>query len=78
VQLQVSEDLLCGYDAGVGADQELFEIFPGLVVDLSAIEEPGDIAEPPFAGTLQRLLGLLVSFLRALEDAKQINLPIAG
>jgi len=56
-------------DAGVRADQQLFQLLPDLVIDLAAVEEPGDAAEPPLAGAFERVFGLLVGLFRALEDA---------
>jgi hypothetical protein len=49
-----------GGDAGIGADEELFEILPDLIVDAAPVEEAGDVAEPALAGALERLLGLFV------------------
>jgi hypothetical protein len=51
LELNVGEDLLGGVDAGVGADEELFELFPDLVVDFGAVEEAGDVGEPTLAGS---------------------------
>ena len=75
--LDVAEDLLRRRDAGVGAEQHLLELVPQLVIDLAAVEEAGDAAEPALAGALERSLGLLVGFLGALEDAEQRGL-LAG
>ena len=68
-ELDRAQDLLRRRDAGVGADQQLFELVPDLVVDLAAVEDAGDVAEPALAGAFERLFGLLVGLLRALEDA---------
>jgi len=58
-------------DAGVGADQEFLEFLPELVVDLPAVKEAGDAAEPAFPRPFQRVLGLFVGLLGALEDTEQ-------
>jgi len=52
-----------GGDAGVGADEEFFELLPDLVIDLASIEEARDVAEPALAGAFERLLGLFVRLL---------------
>jgi len=57
--------------AGVGADQQLLELFPDLFIDFAAVEQAGDVAEPPLAGAFECLFGLLVGLLRAAENAKQ-------
>jgi hypothetical protein len=67
--LHFAQDFLRRRHSGVRADQELFEFLPELVIDLRPIEEPRDVAEPALPRTLKRLLGLLVRFLGALEDA---------
>jgi hypothetical protein len=71
VELEVAEDLLGGDDARIGADEELFELVPDLVVDLAAVEEDGDVAEPALAGAFESLFGLLVGLFGALEDTEQ-------
>jgi len=65
-------------DAGVRADQQLLELFPQLVIDLAALEQAGDVAEPALARAFERVLGLLVGLLRALEDAEQTSPPVAA
>jgi hypothetical protein len=58
-----------GGNAGIGADEELLEFLPDLVVDLAPVEEARDVAEPALAGALERLLGLLVRLSGTPEDA---------
>jgi hypothetical protein len=66
--LHLAEDLVSRRDARIGADQQLLEIFPDLVVDPGPIEEARDVAEPALARPFERLLGLLVGLFGALED----------
>jgi hypothetical protein len=68
--LHIGEDFLRGRNARVRADQQLFELVPDLVIDLRAVEETGDAGEPAFPRAFERLIGLVVGFLGALEDAK--------
>lgn len=77
-ELKVGEDLLRGNDAGISADQEFFQLFPDLVIDLAAIEEAGDVGEPPLAGAFERLLSLFVCLFGALKDAKQRTTSLSG
>jgi hypothetical protein len=69
--LQISEDLLGGRNTGIGADEQFLKLVPCLLVDLPAVEEARDVAEPAFPGAFQRLFCLLVRLFGALEDAKQ-------
>jgi hypothetical protein len=49
--------------AGVGPDQEIFQLLPELFVDAAPVEEAGDVAEPTPLGALQRRLGALLVLL---------------
>jgi len=78
VHLHVAEDLVRRGDAGVGADEQLLQLLPDLVVDLAPVEQVRDVAEPALAGAFERLLGLLVRLPGALEDTKNRDLPGVG
>ena len=68
--LHVFEHLLGGRDAGVGADEQLFELFPEGVIDACAFEEGGEVGEPGLAGAFESLLGLPGVFLFAFLFAE--------
>ena len=61
-------------NAGIRADEELFELLPDLIIKLRPVEETGDAAEPPFAGAFERLFGLFAGLAGAFEDAEQMRL----
>jgi hypothetical protein len=63
--------------AGISADEQLFQLFPDFVVELRAVEEAGDVAEPALPRALEGLFGLLVGLFGALEDAEQVQPPLA-
>jgi hypothetical protein len=77
-QLDIAEDFLRRGDARVGANEQLFELLPDLVVDLATVEEAGDAAEPALAGAFEGLFGLLVGLSGAFEDAEQRRPPCVG
>jgi hypothetical protein len=49
----VGEDILRGRHARVGADEQLLQLEPELLVDAGALEEAGDAAEPGATGALE-------------------------
>jgi hypothetical protein len=55
-------------EAGVGAEQDLLELEPEVLVDAAAVEDAGDAAEPAAAGTAERLLRLGLDLLRPLFE----------
>jgi hypothetical protein len=61
-------------NASVRTDEQLLQLLPDLVIELRAVEDAGDIAEPALARALERLFGLLAGLPGALEDAEQMRL----
>jgi hypothetical protein len=77
---QTVQHLLRGGDAGVGADEELLQLQPQLLVEGRAVEEAGDAAEPGAAGALEGfgrelsrtgLFGLLLGLRGAAKETYQ-------
>ena len=68
--LHVFEHFLGGGHAGVGADEELFELFPEGVIDAGAFEEGGEVGEPGLSSAFEGLLGLPGVFLFAFLFAE--------
>jgi hypothetical protein len=70
------QHFLGGGDAGVGADEQLFQLQPELLVEGRAVEEAGDAAKPGAAGALEGLLRLFFSLRGAAEEAYQGWYPL--
>jgi len=72
-------------DAGIGADEELLQLQPELLVKGRAVEEAGDAAKPGAAGALEGfgrelnrtgLLGLLLGLRGAAKETYQGRYPL--
>jgi hypothetical protein len=79
------QHLLGGGDAGVGADEELLQLQPELLIEGRTVEETCDAAEPGAAGTLEGFgrelsrtvfLGLLLGPRGAAKEAYQGSYPL--
>jgi hypothetical protein len=74
VLAHVVEDLLRGGNAGVGANEDLLQLLPQLVVDAAAVEDAGDAPEPALASAFERLVGALLQLSverrRLLDDGR--------
>jgi hypothetical protein len=79
------QHLLGGGDAGVGADEQLLQLQPELLIEGRAVEEVSDVAEPGAAGALKRfgrelsrtdLFALLPGLRGAAKEAYQGQYPL--
>jgi len=61
-----------GGDADVGADEELLQFLPELVVDARAFKKPRYPPEPGAAGAVEGVVGLVFRLWGAREPFEQI------
>src|SRR5262249_10096920 len=64
---QVVEDAFSSRQAGIGADQDLLELIPQLVVDLRALKDAEHAPEEAALGAAERPLSLLDEILAELR-----------
>ena len=74
---QTVQHLLGRGDADVGADEQLLQLQPELLVEGGAIEEAGDAAEPGATGALEGLFRLLLGLRGAAKETYQGRYPLS-